>query len=157
NAPNWRVLDGEQKRLWNTKLSQYLPQYMLPHEFIELNGLPKTTNGKVDVRKLATHPINFVPADVDDVCATDLEQELISIWKLYLQEEVNITVSSMFFEVGGNSFLAMPMLANINKRYELGLGIRDIYLHSTVRTMAALVERCILISALSSMKPDIEI
>ncbi|WP_259393886.1 amino acid adenylation domain-containing protein [Pantoea agglomerans] len=88
-----------------------LPDYMIPKYFVTLASLPLTVNGKVDKSALPE------PAYIEEVQyiapENDLESQLCKIWQDILGIE-KIGILDNFFKVGGDSILAVKVMAKIN-------------------------------------------
>jgi acyl-CoA synthetase (AMP-forming)/AMP-acid ligase II len=97
-----------------------LPQYMVPAQFVRLEGLPLTSNGKVDRNALPApdgattrkRPA-FVPP------RTPVEELVAEAWRDLLGAP-RIGAFDDFFELGGNSLL----LARVNSRLAHTVGLR---------------------------------
>ncbi|HFC11225.1 MAG TPA: amino acid adenylation domain-containing protein, partial [Anaerolineae bacterium] len=116
-------------------LSQQLPAYMLPAQFIVLDELPRTPSGKIDRRKIAQQPRhfqqdNFVPP------RTPLEIALVEIWQDVLAISP-ISVTATFFELGGYSLLAVRLLMRIQQSLGKEVPLTTLFQHNTVAQLAA--------------------
>ncbi len=102
----------DQKTLLAT-LKQKLPNYMLPSEFILLDRLPLTANGKVDTKSLPKagtvkplHDRSIIPPQ------NKREKVLLSVWQHILKRE-DISTDDSFFDIGGDSLLSVKMQASL--------------------------------------------
>lgn len=92
---------------------KYLPLHMIPSFFVILDQFPLNNNGKVN-RKALPLP-NFseiIDQNQDNTIVaprTDTEHQVLAIWKEYLNIN-NISVTSNFFTLGGNSLLLMQAI-----------------------------------------------
>jgi thioesterase domain-containing protein/acyl carrier protein len=122
-------------------LKQRFPTFMLPKVYISIETIPLTANGKVDVQtlpepdfkkttensELKDHPLKH-------------EHELLLLWQLVL--EVNqIEMDDDFFDVGGNSLLALKLLTLIHEKFNVSMKIRDIFEYPTVASQALHIEK----------------
>ncbi len=97
-------------------ISQKLPEYMLPSQFIFLDSIPLTVNGKIDRRALP-EPTRIRP-DLDKQYqepTTELERQLVGLWEQSLGVD-QVGINDNFFELGGDSILAAIF---INKLQEV--------------------------------------
>ena len=112
-------------------LAAQLPEYMVPAAFVTLDKIPLTVNGKVDRRALPL-PDALRPklAVVYEVPRTANEQILADIWAqlLGLQE---IGVHDSFFELGGDSILAIQVIARA-RQAGLHLTPRQLFQEPTI-------------------------
>ena len=91
------------------RLAQRLPSYMLPSVLIDMPELPKLPNGKID-RSSLPKP-QFEPATaVTHPPTNELETALQAIWQDLLNHD-NIGVHDNFFSIGGDSIVALQMIA----------------------------------------------
>ncbi|MCI5129997.1 MAG: aminotransferase class V-fold PLP-dependent enzyme, partial [Candidatus Electrothrix sp. EH2] len=97
-------------------LRQQLPDYMIPASYTVLDSLPLMPNGKVDRRALLA--LDQAHAEEDEYTAprTPFEHQLTRIWAKFLKVK-SVGVHDNFFDLGGNSLLAMGMLAEIGKEF----------------------------------------
>jgi phthiocerol/phenolphthiocerol synthesis type-I polyketide synthase E len=71
---------------------------------------------------------------------SDLEVALAQIWGDVLGLDA-IGVDDEFFELGGNSLVAVQLIALVRKRLSVRLPMRDVFDAPTIAGMAATVER----------------
>jgi amino acid adenylation domain-containing protein len=115
-------------------LREQLPEAMIPARFISLAALPLTSNGKLDRRALPS------PAPArDDQAAyvaprTAIEEMLAAIWADLLQID-RIGIHDNFFTSGGDSILAMRVVARANES-GLHLTPRDLFQYQTIADLA---------------------
>jgi amino acid adenylation domain-containing protein len=118
-------------------LQSKLPAYMVPAQFVILQSLPMTPNGKVDRRALPETPAeNLQAAPPRD----DLEARLLRVWEEVLQVRP-IGVDQNFFELGGHSLLAVRLLYAIEKELGRQLPISVLFQAQTVEELAVLLRR----------------
>ncbi|MEO6230171.1 MAG: non-ribosomal peptide synthase/polyketide synthase [Ferruginibacter sp.] len=112
-----------------------LPEYMVPSLWIELAELPLTANGKID-RKALPEPDRTL-FSIKDFVAPRNKTEIVvgNIWQQLLNIE-QVSVHDNFFELGGHSLLAMRVVAAIRMQLEVELGIRDLFAHPTIASLA---------------------
>ncbi|AWV08513.1 non-ribosomal peptide synthetase [Marilutibacter maris] len=124
-------IDGLARTL-RQRLARRLPAHMLPSAVVMLERLPVTANGKVDKRRL---PVPApIASDTDFVAPRDpVEQALAGIWAQVLRVE-RVGVHDDFFELGGDSILAIQAVARAN---QAGIAISTAQLFEA-RTVAAL-------------------
>ena len=92
-------------------LIEKLPDYMVPNNFVMLEHMPLTNNGKID-RHALPEPETLRPELVDRYVAprTEVERQLTDIWSAVLGVE-RIGVNDDFFELGGHSLLATQLIS----------------------------------------------
>jgi aspartate racemase len=98
-------------------LEARLPAYMVPASIIELQELPHLPNGKIDRSKLP-RPAVSEKLVRSGTKLTELEEQLLSIWQNVLGFD-EIWIGDNFFEIGGDSILAMQLLVSIRNELQL--------------------------------------
>jgi len=132
------------------RLSEVLPRYMLPHEYVRLRFIPETGSGKIDRRllvKLASSTeaigINATSAKISTHFSptTEVERALATIWSEELQVPVSkLSLSDNFFHLGGDSIHAMK-LAGASRRHGFHLSVPDIFSSPLLGDMALLASK----------------
>lgn len=122
----------------HTQLAQWLPEYMIPAQFIYLDAIPLTTNGKVD-KKALPQPDSIIRTDYLPP-RTPIEFQLAEIWCNLLGGS-SYSIDEDFFRVGGHSLLAIKLLTSINQQWNILLKLTDIFTHSTLEQLASLITR----------------
>jgi amino acid adenylation domain-containing protein len=122
-------------------LAERLPDFMMPSAFVMLNRLPLNDNGKVDRRDLPAPGPERPALDVAFVSPrTPLEAALIDIWA----ETLSVTpigVYDNFFDLGGDSLMAMAALARIASRIGAELSLEQLFDAPTVVGLAERIQR----------------
>ena len=92
-------------------LNQILPDYMIPSAFIKLTRFPLTPNGKLD-RKALPAPEKIISPETYVSPKNSIERQLVVIWQKILRQE-KVGVMDNFFDLGGDSLLAIQLVTNI--------------------------------------------
>ncbi|WP_180686107.1 non-ribosomal peptide synthetase/type I polyketide synthase [Streptomyces gossypiisoli] len=119
-------------------LGKTLPAYMVPQHVLVLDTLPLTANGKVDRTAL---PVPGAHADDDGAAVAprdDVEAELAAIWAEFFPEAA-IGVHTEFFALGGNSLLAVRLMAQISARLACSLPLSTLFARPTIASLAQAV------------------
>jgi bacitracin synthase 3 len=116
-----------------------LALYMIPNNFIFLEKIPVTLNGKIDFNKLMTEHNS-----IEDLVFPSTEQELImvNIWS----EVLNIAASSIsvkisFFSLGGNSLKLIMLISKIQGEFGVELLVKDIFMNNTVQSLLNFIHK----------------
>ncbi len=104
-----------------------LPLYMVPGSFVELAEMPLLPSGKVDRRALPEPPTGGAPAERPHIePRSEVERQLSGIWRELLDVK-EFGVTDNFFDLGGDSLLAMRVLARIRKAFQVEVSIRSLF------------------------------
>ena len=109
-------------------LEQRLPAFMLPNMLIQLEAMPLTPNGKLD-RKALPEPLQQTQGYVAP--QTELEQALCQIWQDILGLS-RVGVQDDFFQLGGNSILAISLTHRISKVLQRDISVATVFRHKTI-------------------------
>ena len=116
-------------------LRKFLPPYMVPTYIIKLDKMPYTINRKIDRKALPLPIVNrFASATVDIRSLNSNEEKLLEIWKNILKTD-KISVDDNFFDIGGDSILAINMQIEALK-YGLEFEYADIFNFPTIRQLS---------------------
>ncbi|WP_156656006.1 non-ribosomal peptide synthetase, partial [Mycobacterium sp. 852002-51971_SCH5477799-a] len=115
------------------KLAERLPAYMVPAAVVPVRALPLTPNGKLDRRALPTP--EYVVAERYRPPANSVEETLAGIFAQILGLD-RVGVEDSFFDLGGDSLLAMRVIATINKTLDAHLAVRTILDAPSVRSLS---------------------
>jgi len=119
-----------------THLSRFLPNYMIPSRFVQVDRWPKTPNGKIDragllpLLETSVHRLNhpsFTPSQI--------EMGLLEIWKRVLQKE-DFGLNDNFFDLGGDSVQVSYVQALIEDKFNLSMNIIELFQLPTLSQLA---------------------
>jgi pyochelin synthetase len=117
-----------------------LPEYMVPATFVFLDQFPLTANGKVNrnalpaVARTQVETSDSNPAGPQDV----LELKLTGLWEKILNVHP-IHPRDNFFDLGGNSLLAVRLFSELRKQTGRVLALSTLFQAPTVEKLAALL------------------
>lgn len=120
------------------QLLRDLADYMLPSAFVVLPAYPLTANGKLDRERLPAPNRSAVVTRDYVAPVDDVETVIVDTWKKVLELE-SIGRDDHFFELGGNSVLAMPMVYGLGKHFGIEIPLRVLFAHPTVSALADVV------------------
>lgn len=120
-------------------LSAKLPKYMVPNYFVHLEKLPMTPSGKIDRKNLplphfAAQATEYVPPE------TETEKQFCDIWSELLHME-RVGKTDDFFELGGDSLMAISVLSKIKSVFQAELSIRDVMENPVLEQLADVIDR----------------
>lgn len=126
---------GELKEYLSTKV----PKYMVPTQIEALEEFPKTANGKIDRKMLATRAPSLTQVDTIRLPTKLLEQQLFEIWKTVLGRD-DFGIDQNFFELGGHSLQATKTVGRIRQSLGMELPVRFLFQAPTIAQFASLLE-----------------
>ncbi|NRA59573.1 MAG: amino acid adenylation domain-containing protein [Psychrobium sp.] len=120
-------------------LRRYLPEYMLPDVVVEQQTLPVTSNGKVDRKRLAAQNVVMQKAQ-QAFKPQNATQARLSIHFQQLLNCNSLVLNDSFFNIGGNSLLAMHLIITINNDFDVELTIGDIFKSPGIKALADVID-----------------
>lgn len=122
------------------QLARTLPEFMVPAIYIRLDSLPVTVNGKLDRRALPA-PDSRRPELVDAYvpAADPTERRLCELFAEVLGLD-EVGRNDHFFELGGNSLLAVRLVARIHHELSTVPTIAAFFGEPTPAALAGLIE-----------------
>ncbi|GAV12354.1 MupA/Atu3671 family FMN-dependent luciferase-like monooxygenase [Paenibacillus sp. NAIST15-1] len=117
--------------------SSFLPYYMLPAQYIGLESMPLTPNGKAD--RKALRRLEHVAGQSDRFLEPTSEIEIVMarIWRQVLGLE-NIGIHDNFFKLGGDSISALQISSQLHK-YDYRMDMKHLFQHPTIAELSKLV------------------
>lgn len=134
-------------------ISSYLPHYMQPSSISFLECFPVNSNGKIDRRKLGELDLTHTFRDEDHTAPEGpVETAVAEIWSSLLDLEDPSTTQD-FFHLGGQSLLAVRLVARIGQRFDVELTPKEVYENPTIASLSAQVSR-LLEEKILSLSPE---
>ncbi|WP_120279578.1 non-ribosomal peptide synthetase, partial [Mycolicibacterium novocastrense] len=115
------------------QLAERLPSYMVPAAIVVIEALPLTPNGKLDAHALP--PPESQRGDGYRPPANAVEEILAGIYAEVLGLE-RVGVDDSFFDLGGDSLLAMRLSATVNSALCADLSVPTVFEAPTVAQLA---------------------
>jgi aryl carrier-like protein len=100
---------------------------LLPSGKVDQRALPEPMAGNAIARPAHIEPRNHV------------ERQLASIWRELLDIK-QFGVTDNFFDLGGNSLLAMRVLARVRRAFQVEVSIRSLFDGPTIKALGHVVE-----------------
>jgi amino acid adenylation domain-containing protein len=121
------------------QLRHFLPDYMIPSQFVQVDEFPFTASGKVDKKALSALPGENLLNSFSYVAPRNqIEERLTLIWEEVLGAR-NIGVMDDFFNAGGHSLKAVAMLSKVNRAFGINLNFALIFELRCVAELAVLI------------------
>ena len=117
-------------------MAERLPDYMVPHHFLNVDGIPLLPNGKVNIRALPEPAFYRSREDRKSIVAPSSEKEkiLAAVWRQVLGVD-EVSVDDLFPYYGGDS-LQMVEIRLVAQQKGLYLHPSVTHYDATIRTMA---------------------
>ncbi|AZZ97460.1 amino acid adenylation domain-containing protein [Pseudoalteromonas sp. R3] len=113
---------------------QALPDYMQPSYYVQIEQVPYTVSGKINLRAL---PAISVEQAHYEAPATYLESQLQTLWAEILALDVGqVSVEANFFALGGHSLAASKLVARVKQTQPCTLNVSDVFKMPTIRALA---------------------
>ncbi|WP_061336776.1 non-ribosomal peptide synthetase [Clostridium botulinum] len=111
-----------------------LPEYMIPLNFVNIEKIPLTSNGKVD-RKILENREDLI--NIYEECEkprNSMEEVMIEVFKEVLGVE-NLGINHSFFDLGGDSIKAIGLISKL-KKHGYKLEIKDLFKYNTIKDIS---------------------
>ncbi|MEE8586417.1 MAG: non-ribosomal peptide synthetase, partial [Acidobacteriota bacterium] len=134
-------------------LATKLPQYMIPATFVTLEALPLSPNGKVDRAALPSPEQEAAKREEGSAAPRNpVEEAVKACWaERFTGQEFGI--SDDFFQLGGDSLLAMRVLLDLQELFPVEIPLRTIFERPTVAELAQGIDE-LLLEAVESMPEE---
>lgn len=120
-------------------LEKLLPKYMVPNKIVMVDELPLSPNGKVNINYLKdTIKLNKQKKEIVQP-RNKLESDVKSIWKKIMKLE-EVCIQDDFFELGGDSLLAVTMIHEINQNLHSRLPLQSIFTNTSIQSLSNLID-----------------
>ncbi|NIM11557.1 MAG: AMP-binding protein, partial [Candidatus Aminicenantes bacterium] len=119
-------------------LSETLPDYMIPPYFVKLDGIPFTSRGKVDRKRLPEPEIGTLAEY--SAPRGRMEEKLAELWSRILGIEYDrIGINDDFFALGGHSLRATILVSKIHKEFNIKIPLKEIFKTPNIRGISAYI------------------
>lgn len=124
-------------------ISKILPLYMVPNIILNIEKMPYTPNGKIDIKKLATSKkyINYADLENKNIIkpTNDIQLDLYNYIKKINLVNYDISIDDNFFEIGLDSLSIIELLIYINDKYNINLKVVDIVENPTILEVSNII------------------
>lgn len=116
-------------------LGAALPDYMVPSNYIVLESLPLTANGKIDRNALPRPTIEDEPAIKSELPRNALEQVIADAWKDALGVN-QVGLDRNFFDLGAHSLMVAEVHMQLQQSLAREISLVDLFQFPTVSALA---------------------
>jgi amino acid adenylation domain-containing protein len=131
-----------------------LPEYMVPAQFVVIDAIPVTPNGKADRAALVATPLALESDPEDRPATTPIECVVASIWQEVLSLGTPPSAVADLFRIGGHSLSASQIVARVRRHFGVQVAFSDFLRTPTVERLAALVEEALRWAAMTMPHRD---
>ena len=117
------------------RLSESLPEYMVPAYMMQIEAIPVTRNGKLD--RSALPEIEARATKEYIAPRNEIEEKICNIFSEILNVE-QVGVKDSFFELGGHSLRATRLVNRIEAETGTRIALKEVFAHPTVEQIAVL-------------------
>ncbi|MBM7459468.1 non-ribosomal peptide synthase/polyketide synthase [Rhodococcus coprophilus] len=119
------------------EMGKSLPSYMVPSQFVVLEAMPTTPNGKLDRKALPqpeirAHDFRAPSTDTENAVA-EAFSSILGIGQVGLDDD--------FFALGGTSLVATRFVARIRDALGVAVPLQWLFSHSTVEALSLQIDR----------------
>ncbi|WP_323157015.1 non-ribosomal peptide synthetase, partial [Pseudomonas rhodesiae] len=125
---------GDWREVLGAHLAEHLPDYMVPAQWVLLEQMPLSPNGKLDRKALPKPEVThhyIAPQSA-------LEQQIAAIWADVLGVE-QVGVNDNFFERGGDSIISIQVVSRA-RAAGIHFTAKALFQHQTVRSLARVAQ-----------------
>jgi acyl-coenzyme A synthetase/AMP-(fatty) acid ligase/acyl carrier protein len=120
-------------------VKKFLPTYMIPSYFFQVETIPMNKNGKIDLKNLKK--VKFKKESFyEKIELSKTENELLTIWKKILNKK-NVTIYDNFFEIGGDSLKLMKFLKKIKQKINKDVDIMDLFYYPNIKDLYSKIKK----------------
>ena len=118
-------------------LGAFLPQYMIPQYFMQMESLPYTPNGKIDRNKLPKIKYEDIKKEIV-LPRNDIDSKLIEILEDLLKIKT-ISIDDSFFDIGGDSLSAINLCVRIQNEFYAQIFVKDILENPRIEDLSDII------------------
>ena len=120
-------------------LVKFLPTHMMPNTIKVIDKMPLMVNGKIDINALIRLESDCISEEYIEP-SNDVERAVLDIWKKGLKRD-SISTDADFFELGGNSLIAVSVINKINTVLCCDLPLQIVFSCPTVQKLAQVINK----------------
>lgn len=115
-------------------LKDYLHDYMIPSNIVEVSEFPLLPTGKINSHALLE---NLVQEEIVEP-ENQTEEKLLLIWKDILGDRL-ISTSDSFNKIGGNSLNIMRLIGLLYSKFNVRVTLSDLFKNLTIKKQSELI------------------
>ncbi|URZ07045.1 non-ribosomal peptide synthetase [Clostridium felsineum] len=111
-----------------------VPAYMVPQYMFQVEKLPITFNGKIDVKALPFEAVSKIKEEYSKP-SNDVEEKLCDIAEEVLKVN-KVGTNDNFFELGGDSLKAILFITKIHKEFNVKISVNSLFENPQIKKLA---------------------
>jgi surfactin family lipopeptide synthetase A len=122
-------------------LAKMLPDYMIPAYFVEMDKIPLTANGKVDIKMLPqSREIHMHLDSAYAAPGTNVQRIIAETWQEVLNRD-KVGIRDNFFDLGGNSLDSMVVIDKLQARLKREIPVISLFTYPTISLLEGYLHR----------------
>ncbi len=121
-------------KMW---LISKIPHYMIPQNYVQIEAIPLTKNGKVDIKKLQGLKQDSVVVDLKMI-SEEISSKIIRVYRT-IMEDPDFELQSNFYEFGGDSIKAAQIVSKLRQE-NIRVSPKEILTYNTPAQLVHFVE-----------------
>jgi len=117
-----------------------LPEYMVPADFLRVDALPRTANGKLDRKALPAPTLGAAAPRAGAVAPRTGTEEMVMGLFRGVVGRTDFGVFDSFFDLGGHSLMAARLMSQLRAAAGVDLPLRSLFERPTVAALAEAVD-----------------
>ncbi|NER61362.1 non-ribosomal peptide synthetase, partial [Pseudomonas sp. MAFF212428] len=118
-------------------LKAHLPDYMIPAQWVWLEQMPLSPNGKLERKALPKPDASQLQREYV-APQSELQQRIADIWQHVLGCE-QVGLADSFFELGGHSLLATQVIVRLREQLGLEIPLKELFIADDLAAFSASV------------------
>lgn len=121
-------------------IGDHLPSYMIPAQIIQIDGLPLTTHGKIDKKKLLS-TYNYIIPELSlkvrpITCKT--KEKICAIIRNMLHRQ-NVLTNVNFLDIGLDSIMLVELTAKLSHEFNQDIDVTTLFTYTTIDALTAFI------------------
>jgi acyl-CoA synthetase (AMP-forming)/AMP-acid ligase II/acyl carrier protein len=116
-----------------------MPEYTVPAVIVPVDAIPLNANGKIDKDALITPRERPQIAAPWEMPLTEFQQAVATLWRELLAVD-KVGLNDNFFEIGGDSLLAMRLTVSLRESFGIGVALQSLFSSANLGEFCAALE-----------------
>ena len=116
-----------------------LPDYMIPSHFAQIDRVPLTPNGKLDMKALDKSALELTPGTAYREPQNEMEKTIAQVWKQVLNLD-KVGIYDNFFDVGGNSLNIIKIKNALKEKLGKDIPIVNMFTYTTIESFSRFLQ-----------------